>query len=116
MQKCSEKRNKTSEERYNIYKTLFETLKKKSKKSYYSNLIDKYKKYIKKTWDMKKIIGKSKCKIKKRPHRIAIDKEVKEFSKVFDTLDYKILIRNLEKYEIKRHYIDWLKSYLNFWK
>ena len=44
MQKCSEKRNKISEERYKIYKTLFEKLKKKSKKFYSSNLIDKYKK------------------------------------------------------------------------
>ena len=33
------KRNKTSEERYMTYKSLFKTLKKKSKKSYYSNLI-----------------------------------------------------------------------------
>ena len=54
------KRNKTSNERYKIYQTLFETLKKKSKKSYYSNLTDKYKHYMKTTWDvMKEIIGKS---------------------------------------------------------
>ena len=32
-----------------IYKILFETLKKKSKKSYYLNLTDKFKNYIKKT-------------------------------------------------------------------
>ena len=40
------------------YKTLFESLKKKSKKNYYSDLIDSYKYNIKKTWDiMKEIIG-----------------------------------------------------------
>ena len=44
------KKNKINAERYNIYKTLFETLKKKSKKCYYLNLTDKYKNYIKKTW------------------------------------------------------------------
>ena len=65
---------------------------------------------------MKKIIGKSNFKIKKRPRRIVIDKKVKDFSKVFDTVDYKILIRNLEKYEIKCQYINWFKSYLNFCK
>ena len=70
------KRNKTSEERYNTYKTLFETLKKISKKSYYSNLIDKYKNNVKNTWGViKEIIGKSKFKIKKLPHRIATDEK-----------------------------------------
>ena len=46
----AKKNNKINAERYNIYKTLFETLKKKSKKCYYLNLTDKYKNYIKKTW------------------------------------------------------------------
>ena len=45
----SAKRNKINAERYIIYKTLFETLKKKSKKSYHLNLNDKYKHYVKKT-------------------------------------------------------------------
>ena len=44
--KVSEKRNKTSEKRIKTYKT-FKTLKKKSKKPYYSNLIDKHKHNIK---------------------------------------------------------------------
>ena len=95
---------------------LFETLKKKSKKSYYSNLIEKYKNYTKKTWNMKEIIGKSKVKIKKLSHRIVIDENEKDFSKVFDTVDYKILIRKLEKYGIKHQYIDWFKRCLNYWK
>ena len=45
-----------------------------------------------------------------------IDEKDKDFSKVFDTVDYKILIRKLEKYGIKHQYIDWFKSYLNSWK
>ena len=31
-------------------------------------------------------------------------------------MDYKILIRKLEKYGIKHQYIDWFESYLNSWK
>ena len=45
----SAKRNKINAERFTIYKTLFETLKKISKKSYHLNLNDKYKHYVKKT-------------------------------------------------------------------
>ena len=58
------------------------------------------------------MIGKSKFKIKKLSHRIVIDEKDKDFSKVFDTVDYKILIQKLEKYGIKLQYIDWFKSYL----
>ena len=61
---------------------------------------------------MKEIIGKSKFKIKKLPHRIVIDKE-KDFPKVFDKVNCNILIRKLEKYGIKHQYTDWFKSYLN---
>ena len=39
----------------------------------------------------------------------------KEYSEVFETMDYKKRIRMLEKYGIK-HPIDWFKSYLNSWK
>ena len=31
-------------------------------------------------------------------------------------VNYKILIKKLEKYGIKYQYIDWFKSYLNSWK
>ena len=80
--------------------------KQKSKKSYYLNLADKYENYIKKTSDvMKEIIRKSKFKIKKLPHRIVIDKKEKDFSKLFHIVNYKILIKKLEKYGIKHQYI-----------
>ena len=63
-EKFLKKRNKTDEEKYKAYKTIFETLKKDSKKSCYSNLIDINKNNIKQTWDvMKEIIRKSKFKI-----------------------------------------------------
>ena len=62
---------------------------------------------------MKEIIGKPKLKIKKLPHRIVIYEKEKDFSKVFETVNYKLLIRKLEKYGIKHQYIDWVKSYLN---
>ena len=59
---------------------------------------------------MKEIIGKSTFKIKKLPHRIVIDEKEKDFSKVFDMVNYQILIRKLEKYRVKHQYRDWLKS------
>ena len=65
---------------------------------------------------MKETIGKPKLKIKKLPHRIAIDEKEKDFSKVFETVNYKLLIRKLEKYGIKHQYIVWVKSYLNSWE
>ena len=36
-----------------------------------------------------------------------------DFSKVFDTVNHKILIEKGEKYGIEHQYIDWFKSYLN---
>ena len=65
---------------------------------------------------MKEIIGKSNFKIKKLRHRIVIDEKEKYFSQVFDTMNYKILIRKLKKYGIKHRYIDWFNGYLNSWK
>ena len=58
---------------------------------------------------MKEIIGKSKFKIKKLLQRFAIDKKEKKNSKVFDTVNCKILIRKFEKYGIKHQDIHWLK-------
>ena len=45
-----------------------------------------------------------------------IDKKEKDFSKLFNMVNYNILIKKLEKYGIKYQYIDWFKSYLNSWK
>ena len=65
---------------------------------------------------MKEINGKPKLKIKKLPHSILNDEKEKDFSRVFDTVNYKILIRKFEKYEIKHQYIDCVKSHLDSWK
>ena len=55
---------------------------------------------------MKEIIGKPKLKIKKLSHSILNYEKEKDFSRVFDTVNYKLLIRKFEKYEIKHQYID----------
>ena len=48
-----------NERKYNDYKTLFEAIKKRSKTLYFSNLINKYKINIKKTWQaIKEALGK----------------------------------------------------------
>ena len=65
---------------------------------------------------MKEIIRKFKIKIKKIPHRIVIHEKEKDLSKLFDMVNYKILIKELEKYGIKHQHVDWFKSYLNSWK
>ena len=57
-EKFLKNKNPEKELNYKQYKTLFESLKKKTKKNYYSDLIDSHKFNIKKTWNiMKKIIG-----------------------------------------------------------
>ena len=48
---------------YKTYKILFESIKNKSKKSYYSEQINKYKNDSRKTWNViKEVIGKTKIK------------------------------------------------------
>ena len=57
-EKFLKNRNPEKELIYKQYKTCFESLKTKSKKKYYSDLIDLYKYNTKKTWAvMKEIIG-----------------------------------------------------------
>ena len=55
---------------------------------------------------MKEIMRKPKLKIKKLRHMFVIDEKEKGFSKVFENVNYKILIRKLEKHGIKHQYID----------
>ena len=60
---------------YKSYENLFESLKKKAKKKYYSEKICKYKHDAKKTWSiMKELIGKIKLKSSNLPRRITVSK------------------------------------------
>ena len=69
------KRTPQNEQKYKNYKNLFETIKKKAKKIYYSNKLLKCTGDIKKTWNvMKDIIGKSKIKSTNLPRKLTINK------------------------------------------
>ena len=69
------KRNEKTKKEYQDYKKLFESIKKWSKKLYFSKLILKYKNNIKKTWQViKEAMGKEKCKQQNLPKKILVDK------------------------------------------
>ena len=60
------KRTKQSETEYKVCKSMFQSIRHKSKKSYYSQKIIEYKDNTKKTWNvMKELIGKTR---KSEPH------------------------------------------------
>ena len=60
---------------YKSYKNLFESLKKRAKKKYYSEKISKYKHDAKKAWSiMKELIGKIQPKSSNLPRSITVDK------------------------------------------
>ena len=72
--KFLKKKSFTNESKYKTYKNLFETIKHKSKKNYYTELITKYKNNIKKTWEIiKEVIGKTKLKNNLLPRRLIIN-------------------------------------------
>ena len=66
--------NGKNELEYKTYKKLFESIKKRSKKLHFSNLILKYKHNIKKTWEViKESIGKGKFNHQSFPKKIKLD-------------------------------------------
>ena len=74
--KFLKKRNEKTKKEYQDYKKLFESIKKRSKKLYFSKLILKYKNNIKKTWHViKEAIGKEKYKQQNLPKKILVDKK-----------------------------------------
>ena len=76
---------------YQDYKRLFESIKKPSKKLYFSKLILKYKNNIKKTWHIiKEVIGKEKYKQQNLPKKILVDKK--------STTETKSIAENFNKY------------------
>ena len=71
-------KNKTyqNEMTYKNYKNLFESVKSRFKKQYYSKLIIKYKNNVKKTWEViKKVIGKTKSYNHSLLRKLNIDNE-----------------------------------------
>ena len=90
IRKIFKNRNSRNESEYNNHKKFFESVKQRSKKLYYSNLIIKYKNNLKGTWDVTKdSIGKTKS-IKKffpekmiRNNKIVTDTDV--IAKHFNT-------------------------------
>ena len=83
------KRNEKTKKEYQDYKKLFESIKKRSKKLYFSKLILKYKNNIKKTWQViKEAIGKEKYKQQNLPKKILVDKksitETVSIAEIFD--------------------------------
>ena len=68
------KRPSRNESIYKAYKSLFESLKKKSKKNYYTRRLENYQNDIKKSWDViKEIIVGAKSTKGSFPRRMIID-------------------------------------------
>ena len=74
-EKFLKNRTPKNEETYKTYKNLFETIKRRSKKKFYSEKLQKFKGDIKKTWSaMKEILGKCTTKSSPLPPKISVNK------------------------------------------
>ena len=70
-EKFLKKRTIENENSYKSFKKLFESIKIKSKKNHYANLLNKYQNDIKKTWQViKEVIGNNKNSINELPKKI----------------------------------------------
>ena len=83
-EKFVKKRSPRNENIYKAYKSLFKSLKKKSKKNYYTKRLDNYQNDIKKSWDVtKEIIGGAKSTKDIFPKRMIIDdQEISDQGKI----------------------------------
>ena len=80
-EKVLKRRTYTNEKKYKNYKKLFECVKYRSKKLYYSTRLDTYVGNAKKTWDIiKEVIGKTKLSKNDLPKRL-IHEQVETFDK-----------------------------------
>ena len=88
-EKFLKNRNPEKELNYKQYKTLFESLKKKSKKNYYSDLTDSNKYNIKKTWNiMKEIIGNKRVTNAPLPNFITVkNREIFDKKEIAETFN-----------------------------
>ena len=94
-----EHRTQETKLKYKSYKNLFESIKKKVKKNYYSEKISKYKHDAKKTWSiMKELIRKIKLKSSNLSRRITVNevdifdesKIANEFNAFFSSIGSKL--------------------------
>ena len=83
-EKFVKRRSPRNENIYKAYKSLFESLKKKSKKNYYTRRLENYQNDIKKSWDViKEIIGGAKSTKGIFPKRMIIDdQEISDQGKI----------------------------------
>ena len=88
-EKFLKNRNEKNEKLYKSYKSLFESVKRKSKRIYYSSKILEFKNNAKKTWDvMKELIGKACNTESSLPIKLVIEKkevtEIKDIAEEFN--------------------------------
>ena len=75
-EKCLKNRNEKNEKLYKSYKSLFESVKRKSKRIYYSSKTLEFKNNAKKTWGvMKELIGKARNSESSLPIKLVIEKK-----------------------------------------
>ena len=80
-EKLLKNRTPKNEKTYKTYKNLFETIKRRSKKTFYSEKLQKFKDDAKKAWSvMKEILGKTTRKSLTLPTKITVNK-----TDIFDT-------------------------------
>ena len=76
-EKFLKNQNEKNKVEYKTYKKLFESVKKRSKKLHFSNLILKYEHNIKKNWEViKESIGKRKCNHQSFPKKLSYTEKI----------------------------------------
>ena len=88
-EKFLKNRNEKNEKLYKSYKSLFESLKRKSKRIYYSSKIKEFENNAKKTWGvLKELIGKARNTESSLPIKLVIEKkevtEIKDIAEEFN--------------------------------
>ena len=75
-------RNSVNKENYKTFARLFESIKQKSKKTYYNNLLITYENDMKRTWvTIKEVIGSKKTRGTLFPKRLVVINDLEFFDK-----------------------------------